>query len=429
MSDNEKLKTLFKSLNESLTIESVEAILRDFFQKSITIKDFSSSPKNIDLADYTKLYNREYIKHGKNITTSLFVKGQLSGTITIENPTSEDTAILELIIPIIAIKLDNIILSNRIQKNIEFHNAMKNIAKIIESQYELNYIIPIIGEILDTLISNHLIYLFLKENGKNKLVYPKTCLDKYILETVPKVKTDYILSQDRKISFFPLISENNNIGCLVTKSTEDEILTQELYYIQQLALQTATTITQANIYADILKHATLDALTGFYNRRQLDDRINQEVASAKRKKTDLCVIMTDIDFFKKVNDTYGHAAGDTVLKSVAKIMRSGLREYDIAARYGGEEFVILLPSTNLQEALIVAERLRASVEKEVINIEKVNTKNSTKQISVTISLGVCNYISGDNSQNLLMKADKALYQAKESGRNRVVEFTLNREKR
>ena len=130
--------------------------------------------------------------------------------------------------------------------------------------------------------------------------------------------------------------------------------------------------------------------------------------------------MTDIDFFKKVNDTYGHAVGDLVLKSIAKIIRGQLREYDIAGRYGGEEFSILLPFTKINEAQMVAERLRKTIEDKVIDISKVNPDSETKEIQVTLSLGIYEMQADDNEEELLKKADKALYQAKNTGRNKVV---------
>ena len=111
-----------------------------------------------------------------------------------------------------------------------------------------------------------------------------------------------------------------------------------------------------------------DALTGLYNRRHLDTMLEREFLRAKRYGSDLSVAIIDIDFFKKVNDTYGHAVGDLVLKSIAKIIRGQLREYDIAGRYGGEEFSILLPFTKINEAQMVAERLRKTIENKVIDI-------------------------------------------------------------
>lgn len=339
----------------------------------------------------------------------------------------ENKDFFDIVSYMIKLKVKNLTLGDKMQKGLEFHNAMKNIAKIIESQYELNYIIPIIGEILDTFIANHLIYIFLKENGKFHLAWPASCLDEKIPETLAKLSTSekIMLSDDRRTGYFPLVNENTLIGCIVTKSTEKPLIQEEIDYLTQLAAQTATTITRANIYSEILKHATLDALTGFYNRRQLDERIKQEISSARRKHTSLCAIMIDIDFFKKVNDTYGHSTGDFILKTVSKIIRSRLREYDIAARYGGEEFAILLPFTDETEAAMVAERLRKAVENKVIDIEKVNTKNDIKTIKITISLGIYQFKSADKTQDLLMNADKALYEAKESGRNMVKIYKKN----
>ena len=196
--------------------------------------------------------------------------------------------------------------------------------------------------------------------------------------------------------------------------------------LEQLAKQSSATINRANVYSEILKHATLDALTGFYNRRHLEERMKQETAKAKRQKTPLCAIMTDIDFFKKVNDIYGHAAGDLVLKLVSKTIRSQLREYDIAGRYGGEEFALLLPFTRTEEAIMVAERLRHAVENTIIDLTKVNPESPQKTINVTISIGIYEFKTTDNTEDLLKKADKALYEAKDTGRNKVI---INRDEK
>lgn len=434
MSNNKNLKLFFESLNNVSNIDNMENILRDLFQKEVQIKVLNENDSENDYFYESaevceKLLNGKYViateREGHSVIFPLVIQEQLLGIIEFAGLTNSEIDFFEEILPVISLKTDNIFLKNKIQKNIEFHTAMKNIAKIIETQYELNFIIPIIGEILDTFISNHLVYIFLKSGGKEKLVYPTTCFDKNIIKTIENYnsKDEYVLNKSKLIGYFPLVSEQNTIGYLVTKSTEGKISPTETYYIQQLAKQVATTITRANVYSEILKHATLDALTGFYNRQQLDERIKQEISNAKRNHTPLCVIMTDIDFFKRVNDTYGHSTGDLVLKTVAKIMRSHLREYDIAARYGGEEFVIILPSTKEDEAQHVAERLRKAIEKKIIDIEKVNTKNNEKNISVTISLGVYSYHLNDKPANVIMNADKALYQAKEHGRNQVVVFS------
>lgn len=131
--------------------------------------------------------------------------------------------------------------------------------------------------------------------------------------------------------------------------------------------------------------------------------------------------MTDIDFFKSVNDTYGHAIGDLVLKTTAKTIKKELRQYDTASRYGGEEFAILLPNTPLEEAKKVAMRLREKIEKKKINISEYKIKD-IKEISVTISIGVSEFDPKmmKDPEELYQKADKGLYIAKESGRNKVI---------
>ena len=193
--------------------------------------------------------------------------------------------------------------------------------------------------------------------------------------------------------------------------------------MQQLSNQSSITIQRANIYAETLKHATLDALTGLNNRRQFDVRLGQEVSTAKRKKKPLCCIMVDIDYFKKVNDTYGHIAGDCVLKQVGQIIQEVLREYDIPSRYGGEEFSILLPYTTIQETFAVAQRLRKTIEEKEMDISEARVPN-IKTIKVTASFGISEYVNTiKDPQELYKMADNALYEAKERGRNRVIVYS------
>lgn len=395
-------------LNAIYIYDSTTESLRDFSKNWVFIK--SKELDNI----FEKLKSEKYVKGKTKSYYALYNNKQVIGMLEFrEHLFDKLLEFLELAGFCISLKIQNIILSERMQKNIDFHDSMKNIAKIIETQYEINYIVPIIGEMVDKFVSDHLVYIFIN----NELVWPSACKDQKIFELIKCLnnKSEYILTPDKKIGLFPLISENKLLGCIVTKGTDNVLSEKEIEYLEQLSSQAATTINRANVYAEILKHATLDALTGFYNRRQLEERIKQEISSAKRQKRNLCAIMIDIDFFKSVNDTYGHAAGDLVLKTVSKIIKSQLRDYDIAGRYGGEEFLILLPYTKIDEAKMVAERLRSAVENKKIDISKICPDK--KDISVTISLGVSQY---QNDNNFVTNADKALYQAKESGRNRVV---------
>lgn len=345
-------------------------------------------------------------------------KGDLSNILTTEFFMALSIASYQ-----ISLKIQNMILAEQMQSNIDFHDAMKNIAKIIETQYELNYIIPLIGEMIDRFIADHLIYIFLRndENTDFELVWPKACRDKKILAMLSKInaKSKYMLLDDDKTGIFPLVGEKSLLGCVVAHSNVDKLSKKEIEYLEQLTKQSSITIHRANVYAEVLQHATLDALTGLNNRRQFETRLNQEVATAKRQHKPLCAMMIDVDFFKNVNDTHGHVVGDSVLKNIANIIRAELREYDIASRYGGEEFSILLPFTKIEEAFAVAQRLRHAVESSIIDVSTEKTE-ACKKINVTISIGVYEFQEGDTAQKLYHNADKALYEAKTHGRNKVV---------
>lgn len=399
--------------------DATSETLRNFSKSWISIDEFLEKEKSKKLYSiFEKLKNEKYISEEDNLYYPLFRGQRLIGMLEFTEKLSQNAIeFLNIASFLISLKIQNVILSDRMQKNIDFHDAMKNIAKIIETQYETSYIIPIIGEMIDKFVSDHLIYIFLR----NKLIWPSACNDEKIFELIKCLnnKSEYILTPDKKIGVFPLISEGKLLGSIVTKSTDNVLSEKEINYLEQLTNQAATTISRANVYAEILKHATLDALTGFNNRRQLEERIKQEVSSAKRQKRNLCAIMTDIDFFKSVNDTYGHATGDLVLKTVSRVIKLQLRDYDIAGRYGGEEFSIILPYTRILEAKMVAERLRKAVENTKIDISKVNNETNDKNISVTISLGIAEYENGDDEHTILQKADKALYKAKEGGRNKA----------
>ncbi|WP_240725236.1 sensor domain-containing diguanylate cyclase [Mangrovimicrobium sediminis] len=157
--------------------------------------------------------------------------------------------------------------------------------------------------------------------------------------------------------------------------------------------------------------ATLDPLTRCFNRRYFQDASTREIARAGRQGSDLSLILFDLDHFKRINDTHGHATGDKVLISIARLVNSKIRSSDVLARYGGEEFVVMLPETQVDQALQRAEDLRAQVESVVIETTK------GERIGVTVSLGVAQWQRGESLTDLLERADRALYVAKKAGRN------------
>jgi len=159
--------------------------------------------------------------------------------------------------------------------------------------------------------------------------------------------------------------------------------------------------------------ANFDSLTGLHNRRAILHRLDEHIKQVRRYEGELSLIMLDIDYFKKVNDQYGHLIGDEVLENVAVLMQQNVRNTDSVGRYGGEEFIIVLSETDLSLALIVAERLRNAIEAAEMRDSEGN------MFGITVSQGVSSYKPGEDKQSLISRADDALYRAKQNGRNRV----------
>ena len=164
-----------------------------------------------------------------------------------------------------------------------------------------------------------------------------------------------------------------------------------------------------------IEMAITDALTGLHNRRYMETHIARSSSRPCRAAKPLTVLVLDIDYFKSINDTYGHDAGDEVLREFALRIRKSIRGIDLACRYGGEEFVVVMPETDLAVATMVAERLRRRIAGEPFPIQQ-----GARSIEVTISVGIAGARRRDDAASVLKRADQALYRAKRDGRNRVV---------
>lgn len=190
-------------------------------------------------------------------------------------------------------------------------------------------------------------------------------------------------------------------SCLRTKQLQDELRNKNSELESLLQKLEILSIT--------------DQLTELYNRRHFENILKQEFAKTLRFGTPLCCLMIDVDFFKKINDTYGHHIGDAVLKETSEIIKANLRDIDTVARWGGDEFILLFPQTKKEEALIPIERIRKSVAEHIFP----NIKNER----VTLSIGIASVPNNDNkidtAEKLVQLADLALYEAKKNGRNRT----------
>jgi diguanylate cyclase (GGDEF)-like protein len=177
-----------------------------------------------------------------------------------------------------------------------------------------------------------------------------------------------------------------------------------------LAQYAGIAIHNSMVYEQMEEMAMIDPVSGAFSRRYFYDKAEKQLALVRRNEKPLSVLMLDIDYFKKVNDTFGHHTGDLILRQLYESVEKSVRLTDVCGRYGGEEFAILLPSVSQEKASIIAERIRK------------NIANDTNP-NVTVSIGISSFQSSDTSiEDLLQRADRALYKSKENGRDQVTTF-------
>lgn len=236
--------------------------------------------------------------------------------------------------------------------------------------------------------------------------------------SIPKAITDCQNFQSKII--LPMVYDSKVIGGICLFHTDPCKYTpsqNSLIRILDIVLQEVKILMKIKwLYSETKYLAITDGLTGLYNRRYFQQSLEREFERAKRQKVNLSLLMVDIDKFKNINDTYGHQFGDKVIAEVSKIVKASLRRTDYVARYGGEEIVAILPDTSLDRAVVPIERLRAMV-------ENTPFMYGDKNVKVTISAGIAGFSSDMATEKELVEhADRALYVAKESGRNRVELF-------
>ncbi|GBE01388.1 response regulator PleD [bacterium BMS3Abin08] len=219
----------------------------------------------------------------------------------------------------------------------------------------------------------------------------------------------------RSLIAIPIFHQDKVQGVLTVFSEEPDAFNTYLFELLKVLMnQASLSISNALLHEELRQIAFTDGLTGLFNHRHFQERLTEEFKKAERFQDRLSLILTDIDHFKRVNDTYGHPAGDAVLKGFSEIIRKTVREIDIPARYGGEEFAVLVLKADAGEAKKIAERIRKNVESHDFVVDG-------QILNITVSLGIASYPADVGSrEKLIEEADHALYKAKESGRNRTV---------
>jgi diguanylate cyclase (GGDEF)-like protein len=230
-------------------------------------------------------------------------------------------------------------------------------------------------------------------------------------------------SVPRSVAILPLLRQRGIVATLNLGSVDGLRFTRRhgTEFLEHLAVIAAYCFDNTVNRAKLTRSGLTDALTGWHNRRYLQTRLQEEIARSRRERTSLVCLMLDIDYFKRVNDDHGHVVGDEVLRQLAQCARTEIRASDVAARYGGEEFVLLLPGTEVDAGLALAERIRAAVSGKPFVVPGLDPP-----LRLTVSIGIAEYRpdkqSGDvqlTGERLVAAADLALYEAKARGRDRV----------
>ncbi len=213
----------------------------------------------------------------------------------------------------------------------------------------------------------------------------------------------------------PLINEGKVLGCASLNSDHSNAFdAQALQFFSLITYQMTSSMKHSQVISSMKDMAIYDTLTHLYNRRHLDHVLEEEYKNACLSKQPLSIIMVDIDHFKTINDRYGHDEGDRALIHIASLLKASLRKHDVVARFGGEEFLVILPRAIMKDAVLVAERIRRSVEATPLCMGE-------EMVRLTVSLGIASIpaIWPESKEELTKCADTALYEAKGKGRNRV----------
>ncbi|KNZ71219.1 diguanylate cyclase [Thermincola ferriacetica] len=334
---------------------------------------------------------------------------------------------------------------NKLERTEFEAKLFREINTALTSTFELQEILPLILQVMTTLVNTQGVSIALvNEEDKTLRIAESYGLDPKDIENFyiyyARINTGPFkeVMEKKSPSFFgpennlyipllmsvPLVSRNKVIGFVNIHSMyQNKSLTPDkIALVNALASQASIAISNAQLFNAMKEQATIDPCTNLFNFRYFQQKLDEEINKAAANGTALSLIILDIDFFKKVNDTYGHLYGDQVLHEISKILKSNVRSEDTVCRYGGEEFAIIFPNCTQKIAERIAERIRAKIEETTANDRRGIFKSP-----VTVSVGVAEYTPDINKTMLIHRADCSLYYAKNTGRNRVCGYDANLE--
>lgn len=265
-------------------------------------------------------------------------------------------------------------------------------------------------------------YAEIIKNKKSIFNPPKSIFDRSTGDLASHMAANYnerlIIGADnsRRILELPLVSHGKAIGLLQIEPKKDQdILERGRKNFTIFANSAAIALDNALLHMKMQELTIIDELTGLYNYRYFRLKLLDEIRRSDRYHQQLTILMIDVDFFKNINDTQGHQTGNIILQEIVSIIKHAVRDVDIVARYGGEEFVVILPQTDLKNALAIAERMRFQIDRAFFT-----NSQGQRDVKVTVSIGAAAYPDGlVTIEQLLEKVDQAMYKAKNGGRNKV----------
>lgn len=299
--------------------------------------------------------------------------------------------------------------------------AVSEITDVIHSTLDFERVGPLVLEILSRVIDLPASALFVIDTNKDETVF--TASAGISLGVAQGVSEAYALGgQVASVAGEDMfecttVLDHNQLMVVfcATGDRLDRLSSEDRLVLQAVASELVVAVENSQLYK-LTKHLSItDELTGMYNYRYLQQRLDDEIERARRYGRSLSLLMLDVDDFKLCNDTYGHLAGDVALAEIGEVLRDSVRDSDVACRYGGEEFAIVLPETDAEGALVVAEKVR-----EAIGTHAFADKEGRRTVTLTVSIGLASYPrSAADREDLLRQADDALYHAKRHGRDRV----------
>lgn len=303
-------------------------------------------------------------------------------------------------------------ITNRMSQDLTFNEIFKTLSAFLREYFIFRKSELLIIKEVEGYIKIEKVYKLYKD-PESEQEDTKTDYGDILMLFAKEKKELFIQKKDgRSFGAIPLLSENKFVGIL----TVEDLQTKDFDRFVIVAMQFALEMKKVLLYETVEALAITDSLTGLYTRRYFFERLNEELNRSKKHGFEFAFLSIDIDDFKKCNDAHGHLVGDVILKEVSRIIKENVREIDLVARYGGEEFSLILPETDKKGASLVAERIRKKIEENTFNAYD-------EKLKITVSTGLSVYPEdASDLDDIIENADKALYAAKNSGKNIVCEY-------